>query len=233
MAKQNKPKRKYEKQLNRQLVENKEFLIKNLQEEWDHIQKTAKREVLIRRAKEGGMAMSKMFLALIAAGGIITIAAVAPNVFGAYGRLTKRRGFFDKNQFNKSKKYLLKQKYIRVVSRAEDAFEIDLTKKGWEITLKDTFNNLKITKTENWDGIWRIVIFDIPNRHKGAREGFREKLKELGFVKVQESVFAVPYPCDKEIKFLTSVFNVSNYVRIIRTQHLYDDADLKKNFNLA
>ena len=56
------------------------------------------------------------------------------------------------------------------------------------------------------DGEWRIVIFDIPEKFKKAREALRMKLKELGFLELQKSVFIFPYECEDEINFIVEVF---------------------------
>lgn len=228
-------KRKYQKKLSSQLVQHKEFLLEKLKEEWEQIQKEAKREQIVRQVKEVGRVVLattvKTILALTVIGGVLIIASIAPNVFGAAGRLRKNGFFFNKKDFNKAKYYLRRQGYIEV-NEDDKIFEIKLTDKGFVKVLQMTFDNLKVSAPKKWDGFWRIVIFDIPNRHKWAREGFREKLRETGFYPLQESVFAVPYSCKKEVLFLISVFNLSSYVRLIKTQYLNPDSDIKKHFNL-
>lgn len=227
-------KRKYQKKLSSQLVQHKEFLLEKLKEEWEQIQKEAKREHIVRQVKEVGQAVlattAKTILALTVIGGVLIVASIAPNVFGAAGRLRKKGYFFNKKDFNKAKHYLRRQEYIEV-NKGDKIFEIKLTGKGFAKVYQMTFDNLKISVPAKWDGFWRIVIFDIPNRHKWAREGFRGKLREMGFYPLQESVFAMPYSCEKEVLFLVSVFNLSSYVRIIKTQYLNPDSDIKKHFN--
>jgi len=61
---------------------------------------------------------------------------------------------------------------------------------------------MEIKKTSQWDRKWRIVFFDIPEKHRRARDALREKLKEIGFREFQQSVFIQPYPCTDEINFL-------------------------------
>jgi phenylacetic acid degradation operon negative regulatory protein len=43
-----------------------------------------------------------------------------------------------------------------------------------------------------WDRKWRVVIFDIPEIDKKAREHLRQKLVSLGFGKLQKSVYVSP-----------------------------------------
>ena len=42
---------------------------------------------------------------------------------------------------------------------------------------------------ENWDGKWRIVIFDIPEQKRIIRNLFRRNLKKWGFKHLQKSVW--------------------------------------------
>jgi hypothetical protein len=99
-------KRKYDKKLKPRLFANKEFLINQLNHDWSKLQKDAKREQLLRYAKDSAMAIGKTMLGLLAIAGVLSIAAVAPNVFGAFGRLTKQTTFFNKTRFNQDKNYL-------------------------------------------------------------------------------------------------------------------------------
>lgn len=226
-----KAKKKYEQKLNRQLTLHKEFLIENLKKEWDEIQKTAKREQLVRQAKAGAGVMAEILLGLLVVAGVLTVAAVAPNIFVAFNRTTGRRSFFEKKNFNRAKRYLLRQNYARLKFE-KDGLEIAITSDGLNKALQKSFQNLKLDKSKPWDRFWRIVIFDIPDRHKWARDGLRKKLKSLGFYQLQESVFIAPYDCEKEIDFLVSIFNIRPYVYLIKTQHLSDDAKLKNIFVL-
>jgi len=53
---------------------------------------------------------------------------------------------------------------------------------------------LKIKKSKNkWDGHWRLIIYDIPEKLKVEREHLRGVLGLLGFGKIQDSCWASPY----------------------------------------
>ena len=91
---------------------------------------------------------------------------------------------------------------------------------------------MKIKKPAKWDGEWRIVIFDIPEKFKQAREVLRIKLKELGFLELQKSVFILPYECEDEINFVIEVFLIRPFVRLIRAQSFTNEEQLRIKFNL-
>lgn len=42
---------------------------------------------------------------------------------------------------------------------------------------------------EPWDGKWRVVIWDIPEKRRMARDLLRYKLKQLGFSQLQKSIW--------------------------------------------
>jgi phenylacetic acid degradation operon negative regulatory protein len=50
-----------------------------------------------------------------------------------------------------------------------------------------------------WDGFWRLVVFDIEEKHRRDRNALRHKLTSLGFGLWQKSVFISPLSVEKEI----------------------------------
>lgn len=66
------------------------------------------------------------------------------------------------------------------------------------------FPLLKLAKN-HWDGKWRVVMFDIPEKEKKSREALRASLVSLGFGKIQESVYVSPLDVVGDVKeFLKS-----------------------------
>ncbi len=225
-------KRKYEEKIQIGLLAQKDFLIERMREEWEEMHRIAKREKLIERAKTGGEIMARSILGLLALGGVLTVALVAPNVLGAYGKLSRHREFYSKKEFNNVKKYLKHKGYIRLLAKGKDGFKIEITEKGLKSFLGSALNNLSVKKLNKWDGWWWIVIFDIPEKISWARDGFREKLRMFGFYKLQHSVFVCPYPCEKELGFLIGAFMVAPYIHVIKTRYLSASNELKEHFGI-
>jgi len=50
----------------------------------------------------------------------------------------------------------------------------------------------------NWDGIWRMVIFDIPVLRSVERDNLRKSLKNRGFGCLQQSVWITPDPVTED-----------------------------------
>ncbi len=123
----------------------------------------------------------------------------------------------------------------RVVEYGEDDdgnIKIVLSEQGKERVLQFKIGQLALPKLKHWDGHWRIVLYDIPEKKKPAREALREKLKELGFYEWQKSVFIYPFPCRDEIDFLTEFFEIRSYVRYAELSNPTNEAELKLHFEL-
>ena len=115
----------------------------------------------------------------------------------------------------------------------KDGFvKIVLTKEGQKKALKFKLDDMEIKRPPKWDGEWRIVIFDIPEKLKKAREALRMKLKELGFLELQKSVFVLPYECEDEINFIVEVFLIRLFVRFVRAKSFTNEEQLKIKFGL-
>jgi len=225
-------KRKYERKIDAALSQNSGFLIEAAAREWDMWERTAKAEERIRRAKAAASIAGKTLLVLLLLAGTVTVAVVAPNIFAAVGRLTRRRGFYDKREFEKAASYLRDKKLIKT-ERVNSQLTLELTPKGRVGALEISYRDLQLKREGKWDGKWRIVFSDIPNRFKWARDCFRDKLKDMRFYRFQKSVYITPYPCTEEIRFLISVFNLpQNSVRIIETDSIEDQSFLCEYFGL-
>lgn len=224
-------KRTYTKKLQAALRFQKNFLLEQLREEWEKTEKTAKKEKIVRQAKEGGIMIGKTILILAAIAGFLAVSMVAPNIFGAIGNMSKKKKFFNKKDFQEATKYLKRKKFIHM-EKTDNFYRIELTETGADIILSHSFNQLRIQPEKKWDGVWRIIIFDIPDRHKWARNVFHERLKAIGFYQLQKSVFIIPYPCDKELGVLVSILNIRDYIRLIKTREIINDDDLKEHYSL-
>ena len=114
----------------------------------------------------------------------------------------------------------------------EGLTEIILTKDGEKKALKFKLDDMKIKKPKKWDKQWRIVIFDIPEKFKRAREALRGKLKNIGFVELQKSVFAHPFECEDEINFVVEVFQIRPFVRFVKANSFTNEEQFRVKFDL-
>jgi|SRR3989344_3825518 len=224
-------KKKWNPKLAKSLKNNQDFIIKRLGEEWDYAEKSYKRAELVRKVKVSAVVIAKSLLVLTAIAGVATIAVVAPNTFAAFGGNSGRRRFFNKEEFRNAASYLKKKNFVKM-NKSNGRYSMTITEKGADIVFNKTLRELKIKRPSRWDGIWRIVIFDIPDRHKWARDTLRKQLKVMGFYQMQKSVFVSAFPCEEELKFLSSLLNVGGYLRTIVASTISDENDLREFFKV-
>ena len=141
-------------------------------------------------------------------------------------------GRVDTRYFNRSLKRYENSGLIKGFKK-DDKDYYRLTEKGFlkisEHKIKNNFN----LKQKRWDGHWRLVVFDVPEDRKYAREALRRRLKFFKFFPFQKSVFVFPYPCEKEIRALGEYFKINDRIEIIITDNLGSrNEEIKSFFNL-
>jgi len=174
--------------------------------------------------------LKKQILLALGSGLIITTAMILPGSAEMFKPLIKK--FKTKRQnFVKSLKAI---KRDRLIDFKEDGkfSKIVITDGGKEKLLRYNLDDLEIEKPKRWDGVWRIVTFDIPESKKSARNALRFKLKELGFRQLHKSVFIYPYPCLDEVQFIEEIFMVGPYINFIEAKKVEGDEWLRSEFNL-
>lgn len=91
-----------------------------------------------------------------------------------------------------------------------------LTDKGKE---KAVLANL-LLEDEKWDGKWRIVIWDIPEKRRVARDFLRSKLKGWGFIPWQQSVWVTKKNCTKPLRDFIKQVGIKDWVRVIESDNV-------------
>lgn len=127
---------------------------------------------------------------------------------------------------------LVRQKYVTVVENSDGSTTLKITEDGMLRALTYQLDTLQLKKPKNWDGKWRVIIFDVPEKHRRLRDIFRTRLGQLGLYQLQESVYVSPYACFKEIEFLRELYSVSFNVRYLLVEKIEDDASLRNHFEL-
>ncbi|MEM4648283.1 MAG: CRISPR-associated endonuclease Cas2 [Candidatus Aenigmatarchaeota archaeon] len=185
----------------------------------------------IRRKRNELMRDILIFLAL---GGVITAAFLFPNLpSGLYPflkKISKKFNTTPKN-FIYSIEKLKKRKLIRITKKGEEHF-ITINDEGKKYILKYSLSLLKLPKYKEWDGYWRIVIFDIPNKKEIFRKLFSKWLKNLGLYRLQKSVYVYPFDIKKEIDFLSAVLGVYENIIYIKAKVIEGEEFLKYKFHL-
>jgi len=90
-----------------------------------------------------------------------------------------------------------------------------------------------LRKDRDWDGRWRIVVFDIPETKKKMRNFFRDRLIDLGFRKLQESVWICPYNIASKVEELIALCEAETYVHYLLVEEIDNREVLLKLFKLS
>lgn len=174
--------------------------------------------------------VSEILLSTLLAVGFLTIAVTAPNavqLFKYFGpKNTKDKWKIKRSIARLEKSNLVKKELIG----GEEQYI--LTETGKMRAMCYQLYSMSIAKQPKWDGLWRIVMFDIPENKKMARRAINFALKKLGCIQYQKSVFITPYPCTQEVEFAGKCFDARRYLRIITANEIDDEAKLKKQFGL-
>ena len=164
--------------------------------------------------------------------GAVAVAATSP-----YFGLNILRAIKNNKKYKKRQTYdafynLRRHGYLDF-EKVNNQLYVHLTEQGKKTAGRLQIDALTINKPKKWDKKWRLVIFDIAHLKRIKRELFRGKLKELGFHRLQKSVWVCPYDCIDEIDVLREFFGLNKTeVRLISAENIEDSQFLEKIFSL-
>ena len=125
----------------------------------------------------------------------------------------------DRNRakFSKLIYYAKRNNYIRI-KNLEGKTGILLTKEGLSKALKASF--IIEGKQKRKDGKWVMLIFDVPEKQKKARDLLRSILHNLGYKLFQKSVWISPYDISEKTEELLQLHSLDNYVKIFLIEEI-------------
>lgn len=116
-----------------------------------------------------------------------------------------------KSALSKALKRLRESGLVELVSDEQLAYRI--TDKGREKALLASL----LIEEDKWDGKYRIVIFDVPEKRRIARDLLRIKLKNWGFVPWQRSVWVTKKNCTKTLRNFIKQVGIKDWVMVIES----------------
>ena len=190
-----------------------------------------------RRLAKGNKRIPIQTIALrtLYATGAITTVLVAPQMlklFPVHDRGKSRR----KELYERADQalYRLRKKKLIVFSKTEKGRPIvRLTERGKTEITKIVLQQYKISETAVWDGKWRVVIFDIREKRRRIRQKLRVLLAGAGMVRLQDSVWIHPYPCDEFVALVrANLASGTGELLYFIIEGLESDRRLREHFNL-
>ena len=182
------------------------------------------KEASVRRRKSN---LKKIILQTVFTSGLITLNLVAPGVIVAMKKLgilpkTRQKEFIDA-----SRERLVENGYLKYQSG-----KLEITEKGQRYLLEENVYDKAKNKNKKWDGKWRVLIFDIPEKRKNIREQIRYTLVSVGFMRLQDSVWIYPYDCENLITLLKADLKIGKDVLYMIVEALEYDKPVKSYFGL-
>lgn len=165
-------------------------------------------------------------------GVVIIVGAVAPNIFKILNKKKLFKKEYERNKFSNAIYYLKSKKFIQVKDNYDGTCNVELTENGRKKILKYDIDNMQIKPMKKWDGKWRFVMFDIPDKYRKTSNALREKLKKMGFYQFQKSIWVHPFIIDNEIEFIADIFNIRQFISMGEIINLDSDKLLRSEFKL-
>lgn len=178
--------------------------------------------------------MKNLLLRSLAVAGVISIALIAP-------KMTRLLKELDRPAKNRAQLYRritqgikrLEKDGLVTVSGEYAKRRVKITEKGRKLMEQIEFGEYVIPEPAFWDGKWRVLIFDITEQRRRTRNQLRRLLGGAGFVRIQDSVWVYPYPCDEFVSLVRAHLKSGvGEMRIFVAEALESDKALREHFDL-
>lgn len=107
-----------------------------------------------------------------------------------------------------------------------------LTKEGEQQLHRIEFGTLPLPN-EKWDTKWRIVSFDVSEKRRKSRDQLRLLLRQVGFVRLQDSVWVYPYDVREVVELIKTANFLDKEVLYMTVHTTGNDKVLKSHFKLS
>lgn len=116
---------------------------------------------------------------------------------------------------------LLKEEMI---VKGEKENQYQLTEKGFQ-SLCLEFPFFRFLK-EKWDGKWRVISYEIPEKKREIRDRLRREMQGWGLGPWHRSFWLTPHPIITNLKTLTAQKEEERYIQAFESDHVYGDREL-------
>lgn len=183
-----------------------------------------------KRAKQIKGLVTKTALGLLLVGGGLVVLAMAPGL-GVALKLVDPNPRKAILKIERALRNLTKDGDVEISYKGKEK-QYRITPSGAQKLAQLEFKEYQPTNFKKWDGKFRVVCFDIPETDKYTRTLFQTKLSELGFYRLQNSVFVYPHNCKELIVLADKAFGMRNWVRVIVAETIDNEQHLMNFFKL-
>lgn len=168
------------------------------------------------------------FTALTTAiGGAVVLPGLAPALEKPLGSLITH---LDKRRYEREVRRIVYGMKDRGLLVGDYEHGLQLTVKAKRRLARIEVQNLSIKVPDTWDARWRIIFYDIPEKHASARRHVVQSLRDLGCFQLQKSVWITPFECRDVIEVIAVYYGVSSFVSYVKSEGLDNEAALIKRF---
>ena len=185
-----------------------------------------------KRFKNGEV--RRAILATVATAGVLTLAPMAPGMAPLLKYLN--RGKIARNRMYERVSIALnkleKRGFVQVTGEYAKR-RVKLTRKGEKEIEKIETKEYTIPPQVMWDGKWRVLMFDVSEKRRRVRNQLRAMLESVGFVRLQDSVWVYPYPCEEYVQLVRAHLRSGvGELRVLVAEALEKDSLLRSHFEL-
>lgn len=182
-----------------------------------------------KRAKR--IRLGNILLGTLMAAGGLGVAILAPNLLRLLkdadpGWAAKR----DPQRRIRESVYRLKRKGLVEFRIEQGKKRLRLTAKGERMIHSVWSGHFHLQTPRRWDGKWRLIIFDIPEKRRGTRDKIRALVSRLGFFRLQDSVWVYPYDCEELVALLKTDLKIGRAVLYVIADAIEFDTPLRTHF---
>ena len=188
-------------------------------------------EIAAHKKRKKRKLKTGLLLAALGAGILLTV-AMAPNALQLFRYIPgKRDGRFLYQ--NKRALTRLKEKGLVTFIKRGGRWYARTTDKGRLFLLGEGLQkHVFRSKSKRWDGQWRVVTFDIPEKRRSTRDRLRDYMHAYGFKKLQSSVWVYPHDCEEILALVKAELRIGNAVLYMVVDEIENDRLLREHFRL-
>jgi len=185
------------------------------------------------KAKHREAAWSLTEAVIVGIAALVTGGEALPSYRGIYRLLRKEiHREFEARRIPQAVRRAESRGFIRI-TRVRHEFRIQVTEKGHQLLTRRALEGAAAKRPKRWDGRWRVLVFDVPEKRRRDRDVLRKTLRRLGFYHLQHSVWVYPFDCKTLIATMRAAYDFSHItVRHILAKEIEDDAALRLHFDI-
>ncbi len=163
--------------------------------------------------------------------GAVAAACVAPNIVQA---IDKPLAALDKSLDERKRRRMIMETVYYMKSRGylvgDYEHGLQLTDKSRKRLRAMQIRQLQVVVPHRWDGLWRVIFYDVPEKQRSSRQLLSSTLRSVGCYQIQKSVWVTPFDCREVVEGIAMEGKIDQFVTYIEATYLANAGPLLKRF---